>query len=296
MKPVQDPYETLALHPELLNEVPEFDWLIKAIALGENPGKKNSLRLGTGLEFSQYRPYSQGDDLRALDWKMYARTDRFFIKQSEVESNIAITFIIDQSASMHYEESGLSKQQFAKLLTGLMAHLSSEMGDKYGLAGINPADPGLLPATGNRHWFRFLQQLIVLPESATFVRPNIPKLTEKELFVVITDLYGSSAEWPSFIQSLKTRKNEVIVFHLMGQQELLLDFNGTILFQDLESDREIKITPQKLAESYGETIQAWIRELRQSFLLSGIDYHQLVINDPIGGALQQFIWHRKKLM
>lgn len=291
-----DPYLALGLDKELLNSIEEFDWMAKAIALGQHVGKKNSRRLGAGLEFSQYRPYSQGDDLRQLDWKTYARTNRFFIKQSEIDTNLSVTFIPDQSASMGYEENNWSKQAYSKLLIAVLAFLSSENGDNYGISGIHEQDLGLVPHIGKKHWYRFLHHLIGLKETASFSTPLIPRIQEKELFVVITDLYQTNDEWLQFIKTLKTRRNEVIVFHLMGDQELSLDFSKTTVFHDLESRKEIRVDPVTLREQYQQKLNDWIEGLRDGFRNEGIDYSLVNISHPIQEVINKFLWRRKKLI
>ncbi|MEO1254564.1 MAG: DUF58 domain-containing protein, partial [Bacteroidota bacterium] len=122
------------IDPEVISSIREFDWAIRSLAMGEYYGIKQSRRLGTGMEFSQYRPYSQGDDLRQLDWKMYARTDKFYIKQSEVETNIDVTFIIDTSRSMNYQEDNWSKLEASKMLCGILAYVALQNGDWISLA------------------------------------------------------------------------------------------------------------------------------------------------------------------
>ncbi|MEQ9305157.1 MAG: DUF58 domain-containing protein [Marinoscillum sp.] len=291
-----DPYRQLGLRKDLFANIEEFDWLVKALALGEHLGKKSSKRLGAGLEFSQYRPYSQGDDLRQLDWKIYARTDKFYIKQSEIDTNISVTFIPDQSASMRYEENNWSKQSHSKLLIAVLAFLSAENGDKYGVSGIHNQDLGLIPHIGKKHWQRFLNHLITLEESKEFSRPMIPKVQEKELFVVFSDLYEKDHEWLTFIKALKTRRNEVIVFHIMGDQELSFNFTKTTLFRDLESNSEVKIDPAVMKEEYHLKLKQWIEKLREDFRNEGIDYTLINMADPIDQVINKFLWHRKKLI
>ncbi|MEQ8470647.1 MAG: DUF58 domain-containing protein [Marinoscillum sp.] len=291
-----DPYQQLGLHKELLANIEDFDWLVKALALGEHLGKKSSKRLGAGLEFSQYRPYSQGDDLRQLDWKIYARTDKFYIKQSEIDTNISVTFIPDQSASMKYEENDWSKQSHAKLLIAILAFLSSENGDKYGVSGLHSKDMGLIPQIGKKHWQRFLNHLVNMEESLEFSKPVIPKVQEKELFVVFSDLYEKNDEWLSFIKTLKTRRNEVIVFHLMGDQELSFNFSKTTLFRDLENHSEVRVDPITLKEGYQKNLNQWLDRLGEDFRNEGIDYTLVNMSEPIEQVINKFLWHRKRLI
>lgn len=291
-----NPYQLLGSKKELLTRIEDFDWLVRGLAFGEHSGRKVSKKPGTGLEFSQYRLYSQGDDLRMLDWKMYARTEKLYIKQSEIDTNISVTFVPDQSASMQYSEDGWSKQQQSKLLMAVLAFLSSRNGDKYGVAGVHNDDPGILPHRGKKHWDRFLNHLVSLRESKKFSEPTILRLREKELFVVISDLYDEAGEWTSFIKKLKTRRSEVIVFHLMGENELELNFTNTTLFRDLESGTELKVDPGTFKENYQRNLSDWIRSLKEDFRNKGIDYNLVKMNAPLDDLITRFVWHRKKLM
>lgn len=288
-------YQALGLRKELLANIQDFDWVVKAIALGENTGQKTSKRLGAGLAFNQYRPYSQGDDLRRLDWKMYARTNKFYIKESEIETNISVTFVIDPSASMTYAENDWSKLNQAKLAVAVLALLSSRNGDKYGIAGSGIHDPGVIPRNGNKHWQHFLHHLIGLDETRSFSRPNIPKVQEKELFVVLSDLYETNQEWLTFISGLKSKRNEVVVFHLMGEAELHLDFKSTTAFQDLETGKELKFEPKALKKQYQAKLKNWMETLKERFHNEGIDYHLIKIADNVDEVIKKFWWHRKKL-
>lgn len=285
------PQTLLHIDPQVLASIHDFDWAIRSLAMGEYVGKKRSNRLGTGMEFSQYRPYSQGDDLRQLDWKMYARTDRFYIKQSEVETNVDVTFIIDNSKSMLYEESGLKKLEVAKLLTGVLGFVALENGDWIGLAD------GISMQSGNdqRHWIRFLNRLQQLETNNTFQPPFIENRRSKELFVFMSDLYDESGEMLAFIQTLKSPRNEVIVFHLMGDKEERFDFSGALRVRDLETNQTIQLNTATVAADYQERLADWKQQLVHDFLMSGIDYHHCTYTTPVDELINTFLNRRKQL-
>lgn len=281
------------IDPEVLSAVHEFDWAIRSLAMGEYHGVKRSRRLGTGMEFSQYRPYSQGDDLRQLDWKMYARTDKFYIKQSEVETNIDVTFMIDTSKSMKYEEGGWSKLDASKMLCGVLAYVGLQNGDWISLAdGIN-----MKSGNDRKHWNRFLASLQNLSETTQFQAPFVEQRKSKELFVFMTDMYDEEdGEMMQFIQSLKSPRNEVIVFHLMGEKEESLDFGNAIKLKDLESGVATQLNPKVLRESYQKQVVEWKERLAHEFLKAGIDYHSIDFTISIAQLINTFINRRKRLL
>ena len=286
------PMSLLHIDPEVLASIHDFDWAIRSLALGEYVGMKRSKRLGTGMEFSQYRPYSQGDDLRQLDWKMYARTDKFYIKQSEIETNVDVTFIIDNSRSMLYEEEGLSKLKAAKLLCGVLGYVAIENGDWIGLADMVSMKSG----NDARHWTRFLNRLQNLEEVEQFTPPFIENRRSKELFVFISDLYDDQDEMIPFIKTLKSPRNEVIVFHMMGQKEENLDFGSAVRLKDLETGHAIQLNPQTLKGTYQKQLAQWKYDLGHDFLINGIDYHHIDFTTPVAELVNSFLNRRKQLL
>ncbi|MEQ9229895.1 MAG: DUF58 domain-containing protein [Cyclobacteriaceae bacterium] len=286
------PNSILHIDPKILASIQDFDWFIRSLAMGEYHGRKRSGKLGVGMEFSQYRPYSQGDDLRQLDWKMYARTDKFYIKQSEVETNVEVTFIIDSSRSMLYEEKAWSKLNFAKLLTGVLGFVAMENGDWIGLADNVTVKSG----NDSRYWKRFLNRLQLMEANQTFEAPFVENRRVKELFVVISDLYDDQQTIIPFINSLKSPRNEVIVFHVMGRIEEDLEFGSAIKLRDLETDETVQLNSDAHRSSYLRQIAEWKNQLENQFLLKGIDYHHVDFTMPIEDSVNSFLNRRKRLL
>jgi uncharacterized protein (DUF58 family) len=282
----------LHIDSAIFASIHDFDWAIRSLAMGEYIGKKKSSKLGSGMEFSQYRPYSQGDDLRQLDWKMYARTDKFYIKQSEVETNVDVTFMIDNSRSMLYEESGLKKLDVAKLLVGVLGFVGLENGDWIGIAD------GTTMKSGNdkRHWIRFLNSLQKLETVASFTEPYIENRRSKELFVFVSDLYDVNDEMLRFIKSLKSSRNEVIVFHLLGEKEASLDFNGAIRARDLETNQVVQLNAKSYAATYQKQLLEWKSSLAHEFQMAGVDYQFANFNTPVATIINGFLNRRKQLL
>lgn len=286
------PQTLLHIDTSVLASIHDFDWTIRSLAMGEQMGKKRSKRLGVGMEFSQYRPYSQGDDLRQLDWKMYARTDKFYIKQSEIETNVNVTFIIDNSKSMSYEEEGASKLDIAKLLAGVLGFVAIENGDWIALADKDNMRSG----SDSKHWTRYLHRLQNMEVTPTFNEPYIENKRSRELFVFIGDLYDEDEKAMTFIKSLKSPRNEVIVFHLMGEKEENLDFGNALRVKDLESNQSIQLNPTSLMETYQGRISQWKEELSHEFLINGIDYHHMLFNSNMSDLVNLFLNKRKQVL
>jgi hypothetical protein len=281
----------LDIDPTAISNIVQFDWKVRAIAQGYKFGKKLSRKLGSGLEFSQYRPYSQGDDIRKLDWKMYARSDRYYIKESEIETQLEVTFVLDTSRSMSYQEGKHSKFQYAKLLTGIMAYLSLQEGDSVGLAAagyqISGQDPG--------RWKRFVHELTGRQLTDRFVAPGIVNMHRKELFVVLTDHYDRENDIPEFVKNLKSNRNEIIILHLLGNKERTLEFETGDRFQDLETGQILTFDPSK-KRHYTDQLTQWTNSLYQQYLSLGIDYLSVDFTQPFAEVMMRLQQHRKNLL
>src|SRR5579859_3548796 len=150
------------LKPEILNTINGLELIARIIVEGFMSGSNKSQSIGAGQEFSQYKNYQAGDDLRQLDWKIFARSERYYIKEADIETNITIKFIIDASHSMAYEEE-LSKLQYAKIMTAALAYLARKQSDAFGLFTINDKNVGvLLPRFEQQQFIRFLTDLVQL--------------------------------------------------------------------------------------------------------------------------------------
>src|SRR5688572_17292777 len=151
------------LKPEIINTMEGLELVARIIVEGYMSGSNKSQSIGIGQEFSQYRNYEPGDDLRQLDWKMYARSERYFIKQAEIETNITVKFMIDASHSMSYAENNLSKLQYAKVMTVALAYLARKQSDTFGLFTVNEKNiHSIQPRFETQQFIRFLKELILV--------------------------------------------------------------------------------------------------------------------------------------
>ena len=287
------------LKPEILNSVNGLELLARIIVEGFMSGTNRSQTIGVGQEFSQYRNYETGDDLRQLDWKMYARSERYFIKQAEIETNITVKFMIDASRSMAYDEGGLSKLQYAKIITAALGYLARKQGDTFGLFVVNNKNVSAIqPRFEQQQFMRFLNALVMAKAESTWTTVGLERLFDhhgKEMIIFITDLYDRDGDLLKFIGGLKTARNEVIVFHILGEIEINLGWEGSFTFKDLETMTKVKVDTRLLKKEYKERVQHWMNTSRMALLEKSISYHAFFMGKDIDQTLRTFLQVRKNL-
>lgn len=295
-----DPRIRDLLKPEVLNTVNGLELVARIVVEGFMSGSNKSQAIGYGQEFSQYRNYEPGDDLRQLDWKMYARSERYFIKQAEIETNITVKFIIDASNSMSYSEQQISKLMYAKMVSAALAYLARKQGDTFGLYTVNNKILSIVrPRFEQQQFMRFLHELIEVKAESTWKKNGLEQLLDhhgKELIVFMTDLYDEENELLNFIQTLKTSRNEVIVFHITGRQEMELSHGGSFTFRDLETHATVKVDTLAQQKEYTARMTEWVQETRLTLLEKGVSYHQIIMNDSLDQVLRDFLKKRKSLV
>ncbi len=289
------------LKPELLNTVNGLELVARIIVEGFMSGSNRSQSIGVGYEFSQYRSYEPGDDLRLLDWKMYGRSERYYIKQSEIETNITVKFILDASKSMEYKEKGISKLQYAKVMAAALAYLARKQSDTFGLYIVNELGLKIVePRFEQQQFMRFLNELIATKGEGTWSNgKDIEALHHhvgKEVIVFFTDLYDQEKDLHQFITNLKTSRNEVIVFQIMGYDELNLETDGVFTFEDLETGVRLKVDTVAQQKAYKNRVDDWIQQSKAWMLEKQIDYLLVKLNQPVESVIAKFLNSRKRLM
>jgi uncharacterized protein (DUF58 family) len=290
----------MQLDPKVLMTIKTLPLLAKTVIDGFMNGFNKSTVKGPGLEFSQYRSYQPGDDLRWLDWRMFARSDRYYIRESEVETSISVKFLVDASASMNHDDNGIKKIDYARFLAASLAYLVNLQGDAAGLYVFQ--DGGLFTLSSKadpQHLQRIYYQLDHIKANGTFTKPAHYKELfagsgRKELLVFITDMYQTDGEIYKVLDSLAAMKHEVIVFHLMGKNELDFDFKGYSALEDLETGETIEIDTQQARKTYKETLDAHLASIRMQLLAKHIVYRMVNTSQPLDEALRAFLVQRKK--
>jgi uncharacterized protein (DUF58 family) len=288
------------LKPEIINTMDGLELIARIVVEGFMSGSNKSHAVGVGQEFNQYRNYEPGDDLRQLDWKMYARSERYFIKQADIETNITVKFILDASNSMAHREQELSKLQFAKVMTAALGYLARKQGDTFGLASINNENIRVLqPRFEQQQFMRFLHELISIEANSSFKTQGLEQLLDhrgKEMIVFITDMYDKEGDILNFIGRLKTVRNEVIVFHLLGDNEIALNHNGAFTFKDLETGMLVKVDTRSQQKMYVEKVNVWLASVKNALLEKAINYQVVNMEKAIDQTLRDFLKARKTLL
>jgi uncharacterized protein (DUF58 family) len=290
----------MTLDPKVLMTIKDLPLLAKTVVDGFMNGFNKSTVKGPGLEFSQYRSYQPGDDLRWLDWRMYARSDRYYIRESEIETSISVRFLVDASASMNHDDNGIKKIDYARFLTASLAYLANLQGDAVGLYAFQ--DGGLFSLASKpdpQHLKRIYYQLEKLNPAGKFTQPVFYKelfagAGRKELLVFITDMYQEDGEITRLLDTLAALKHEIIVFHLMGQNELDLDFKGYSALEDLETGEIIQIDPQQTKKLYAEKMDSYLAGIRMDLLGKHINHRVISTSTPLDQALRDFLVQRNK--
>jgi len=290
------------LKPEIINRVSGLALIARVMVEGYLSGLNQSRRVGPGMEFSQYRGYEPGDDMRLLDWKMLARSGRYYIKQSEVETHIAVKFILDSSRSMLHEEDGLTKMDHVRVLVASLAYLAQSQGDAVGLFALNDRNlHSLYPRLQKQHFNRLLLELINIENEGKW--PSDPRAGEKlhdrrhkELIFFITDLYENASELIDHITGLKTARNEVVVLHIMGKKEIEFDYTGTVTFEDLETGTRMKVNAEEAKTNYLRSLEERIERAKETLLANDIGYQLFRLDEPIAEALQVLLKKRMSLL
>lgn len=286
------------LTPELLYALRNLPLAARQAAEGFLAGAHASRRQGAGMEFSQYRPYQPGDDLRRLDWRLAARSDKYFLRESEVDTSLTVNLMLDASASMnHRDDNGLSKLDYARLLLAALAYLAQKQGDAVGLTILSPGGLQHFPARADtRQLPRLYHALATAEATGTFPDPaTLAPLTarrQRALTVCVSDLYEESGEINRLLTRLRATSGDVLLLHLMAGNELHFKHKGPITFRDLETGQTIQLNADEQRAAYQQQLRQWLRDTAQAARSQGLDYHQLNTAEPLDNALREFLKRR----
>jgi uncharacterized protein (DUF58 family) len=289
------------LDPKILLAVKDLQLAAKTTIDGFMAGINKSTIRGEGLEFSQYRSYQPGDDLRQLDWKVFARTDRYYIRESEIETSITVRFIIDASGSMNHSDNGYTKIAYAKYLAASLAWLAALQGDAVGLFILQDQNLVSLDAKRNfQHMNRFYDRLENISASGRITAPAYYRnafaaASKKELIIFITDLYEQDSEIFNMLDNLAMMKHEIIVFQLAGNNELEFDYGAYAALEDLETGRLVRIHAGGDVGAYKEQMENYLAAIRMKMLGRHFFYRLLNTALPVEQALRDFLKQRSKL-
>lgn len=286
------------LDPAVLGRISNLELLARTVVDGFLTGLHRSPYLGFSMDFAEHRPYMPGDDIRRIDWKLYARTDRHFIKLFEADTNANFSILLDLSASMSYGSHSLTKLDYARYLAACLAYFSNKQRDRVGLVTFDHEVVDYVPPS-----MKHLDTILHTLDQVTTGRPGslaepMLRITEmlgrKGILVVISDFYEEPDEVLRALAPLRARGHDVIVFHVMDPFELEFPFEEASGFEDLETGEQIPVIPGKLRSDYLAMVKAHLASLEKCFADNQIDYRLLDTSQPLDEALFQYLLSRER--
>jgi uncharacterized protein (DUF58 family) len=288
------------LDPAVLARVGFSPLLARVVVEGFLNGLHKSPFHGFSVEFADHREYVPGDDLKYLDWALYARTDHYYIKRFEEETNLRSYILLDRSASMAYGTGVLTKWDYSCFLATCLAYLVLRQQDAAGLA-LFGAKPGLfVPPRCRRSHLRQLMSVMVNnapaggTDVATSLRSIVRNLKRRGMVVVISDLIDDPVETLKSLRLLGSHRHDVIVFHVQDATELDFSFEGAALFKDMETGQELEIDPSSLRATYLQQMEELCAFYRKGLAEVGIGYHLINTQQPYDKALSTYLDRRAK--
>src|SRR5690606_2438019 len=292
------------LAPHELALLGGLEFVARHVVEGFLAGLHRSPHRGFSVEFAEHRAYQPGDDLRYVDWRMYARSDRHYVKQFEEETNLRAYLLVDASASMAWSSSPGElppKLWYAKQLSACLALLLLRQGDAVGLIGFDEKIRAHIgPRGGRRHWHDLLRALEPLEatgrtEAANALRDIAGRLPRRGLVVLCSDLLVDPESTRLALQFLRHRGHEVLVFHILDPGELELPGDRDARFVDPETGEELPVSVAHLRNEYREAVERAIEEWRRALVPLGIDYTLLETDQPLVHALRTYLRKRERL-
>jgi len=254
-------------------------------------------RIGAGTEFEQYRHYEPGDDPKRIDWKLFARSDKYLVKESTVESNLNIRFILDLSGSMNYEEKGVARLAYAKVLIASLSYLAMQQHDKMSFYTLKGGKLDLAVPSKGKSFQKILYTLEQVKADGSWPdkHPHFPDLLsrERELIIFVSDLLQTDEEWIELIESMSHPRREVVLFQLLGDQELDLELDGLYQFEDLESGRVLELDASVAKKKYREKMALYLKELDSRLHLPQVHLIRTTLSQPIPELLKTYLLKRK---
>jgi uncharacterized protein (DUF58 family) len=290
------------LDPKVLAKITRLEVRARTVVEGFLSGLHKSPYHGYSVEFATHREYVPGDEVRHIDWKVWARADRFYIKQYEEETNLRTTILLDASRSMRYGEGrpGLSKFAYAATAAASLAYLLHEQQDAVGLVTFDTQVRLTLPPSSHPSHLKLLLHELARtqPDRRTDVADIFHRLAEeirkRGLVVLISDLFLDLETLARALQHFRHKRHEVVVFQVMHEDELQFPFQDNTLFRGLEVEREVLTEPRALRKAYLEAAEAFLARVRGLCTAVGVDYVLLSTGDPLDAALSSYLALRKR--
>lgn len=288
------------LPPEAVSRISRLEIEVRGIVEGFLSGLHRSPYFGQSIEFVQHREYVAGDDIRRIDWKVWSKTDKFYIKQFEEETNLRTTILLDCSESMSYNGGGeFSKYDYGCLLAAAISYLLLKQQDSVGLTIFDDSIRESIPYRSKRNHLHDILRALVgshTGNTKTGLYETLHRTAEtcvrRGLIILISDLFTDRQELFRGLKLLRLRGHDVMLFHVLDRQEVDFEFSGTTKFEGLEQTGELICDPRGLRDDYLRAMEQYLAELRRFCAGHVIDYKTVLSNDHLDAALAHYLKHR----
>jgi uncharacterized protein (DUF58 family) len=289
------------LDPAVVGKLQNMELKARLIVEGYIAGLHRSPYHGFSVEFAEYRPYMPGDNIKTVDWKVYGKTDRTYVKVFEEETNLIANILLDKSGSMGFPEGGVTKLAYGGMLAASLAYLMIRQQDAVGLCLFDETVREIVPHRSVRkQLFHMLHTLDgIAPGEKTSISPALHEMAERMsrrgLVVLISDLMDDPEKVLMGLKHFRHRKHEVIVFHVLDPREMDVDYREAVEFEDMETGRKLRVEPAFLREQFQRDVRAWTDKLERGCRNHAIEYHLLRTDTPFDQALTAFLGKRERM-
>jgi len=286
--------------PKILARIGNLELLARTVVDGFINGLHRAPYFGASIDFAEHRGYVPGDDIRRVDWRLYARTDKYFVKQYEADTNTNFSVLLDVSKSMGFTSGGVSKLEYSCFLAACLAYLAHRQRDRVGLITFDDDIVNYIPVSA-KHFNVVLHTLDrSKPEKAGNLITPITKMAEhfkrRSVLALISDFYEEPEVILEAIKPLRFLGNDLMVFHVLDPAEIEFKYDDASSFEDLESGEQIPIVPEALSAQYRKLMQEHIEALTTKFSEHRIDYTMLNTSLPLDHALFSYLSNRERMM
>jgi uncharacterized protein (DUF58 family) len=286
------------LHPEAIKRINRMELRARHIVEGFLSGMHRSPYFGQSVEFLQHRQYATGDDLRHIDWKVWGKQDKYFVKQYEEETNMRVTLLVDVSGSMLYGRGAMNKYEYASTAAVSLAYLILRQQDAVGCVAFDQATRATVPLRSKRnHLMSIIASLdnsrpAQKTELCQILRGAAESFPRRGMMVVFSDLLADRPSFFKGLRLLRQRGHDVMVLHIMDDDELDFPFNGPTRFEGLELPEHLACNPRALRDGYMEALKTFLDEVRLGCVRNSVDYQLIRTSEPLDAALATFLSRR----
>ena len=279
----------------MLSRLAAVPLLARRPMVGGVSGRHTSPHRGSSVEFAEYRKYVPGDDLRRLDWRVWGRTDRNYVKEYEADTNLRLCLVVDSSGSMGYGSTGITRIEFARRIAGTLAFLACRQGDAVGISCVAESVVRNLPPRRNPAHLRLVLDALeeVRPQGASRLPQVLHEIAEtvrqRALVVILSDLFMEPEELAGALGHLRFRRHDVALFHLLDPQEIRFDFRRPTRFLDMEGGSPLFADPLDISARYQQALATWLGAIRGIVLEQGIDHQQVSLDEDCEKVLARFL-------